>query len=142
MIKESNIEETLIREHFIISGHSGNSMYPLILADDQLLIMEVNRPISLYDVVAYRVNDKCVLHRIIGVKDDCFIIRGDNTIKDEYVEKNRIIGYLDTIYRKDKDIKITDRLNREYYYRSLVTLYYRRFIFKLKKVIKKVIGYE
>lgn len=142
MINETNLGDILNHEQFIITGHQGNSMYPLIKADDQLLIMKLNNTPKLYDIVAYKNDNKYILHRIIGEDDKCYLIRGDNTLNIEYIEKERIVAYLDTIYRKDKDIKINDKLNKKYYYLSIITLPFRKFIYKLKQFIKKLIKYE
>lgn len=142
MINKTNLDELLKNEHFVISGHGGNSMYPLIKLDDQLLIMELNKDPELYDIVAYKSKDKYILHRLIGIKDDCYIIRGDNCLNNEIIKKDRIIAYLDTIYRGDVEIKITDSLNKKYYLLSCLSLPFRRGLVKLKSFIKRLIKYE
>ena len=110
-----HIEELLDKEGFVITGHLGNSMYPLIELEDKLLLLKTNGSIGKYDIVIYKVKDRYVIHRIIDEKEDEYIIRGDNCINKEYIKKDRILGYLDKIYRGKQEIKITKDINIKYY---------------------------
>lgn len=138
MIEKLDLLQILNTEGFVVAPHQGNSMYPLVKFDDQLVLLKLNRKLKLYDIVVYKVRDnKYCVHRIIGEKNDEYIIRGDNCLSDEYVKKNEIIGYLDTIYRGDKEIKITDELNNKYYKKSCKSLPYRKGKAYIKSFIKK-----
>ena len=55
-----------------------------------------------YDVPLYRRGSDLVLHRIIEVRENDYIIRGDNCVKNEIVSKDQIIGVLSAFYRKNK----------------------------------------
>ena len=53
-----------------------------------------------YDLPLYhRPDGKYILHRIIGVKEHAYVIRGDNTYAKEYVPDEWIIGYVSEFYR-------------------------------------------
>lgn len=143
MIEKSDFLDVLNREGFVVSHHQGNSMYPLVKLEDQLVLLKKDRQPKLYDIVVYKVSDnKYCIHRIIGELDDKYIIRGDNCLNNEYVKKDEILGYLDTIYHNDEEIKINDELNIKYYKKSCRSLPYRKGKVYIKNFIKRLIGYN
>lgn len=140
MNSEISVIDALNSNGFVITGHIGSSMYPFIELDDKLLVLKKDKEIEKYDIVMYQNKDRYVVHRVIGETDNKYIIRGDNCLTNEYIEKDRIIGYLDTIYRDDKEIKITKELNIKYYRKSCLSLPYRKAKYFIRRVIKKIIG--
>ncbi len=106
----SGVIETQLAMGGYISVTKGNSMRPLFKTNRDVITLK--RPISppsKYDVVLYCMGSgKYVLHRIIRVRDDVYIIRGDNTYKKEYIPKDRILAVLTEFKRKGKDHKVTD----------------------------------
>ena len=87
-----------------ISSTSGISMYPMLRhRRDTVVIEKINRPLKKHDVPLYRAKSgKLLLHRILRVKSDCYVIRGDNTYSLEYVPKESVIGVLREFYRNGK----------------------------------------
>lgn len=124
-----DIETQLNKDNFVISSISGNSMLPFLDEhNNRVVISKVNRDIHLYDVVLYKVHNKYILHRIIGINEKEYIIRGDNRLLEEYIQKDKIIGILIAYYSKDEYIEINDDINKKWYKRSKNTLLLRRII--------------
>lgn len=99
-----NIEQVLAEKGESISSSSGVSMYPMLRHRRDMIVVEtVKRPLKRHDVPLYRLpGGKLVLHRILKVTDKCYIIRGDNLFKKEYVPREQIIGVLKAFYRDGK----------------------------------------
>lgn len=103
MTEKKQIEKVLSEKGFFIKTTAGISMKPLFRDRcDRSVIIPVKEPLKKYDVVLYRRGDNLVLHRVIKIKGDTLIIRGDNCINLEYVEKDSVIGVLSAFYRGDK----------------------------------------
>lgn len=83
----------------------GPSMQPLLKQHrDIVTIRRVEREIKRGDVVLYPYfrDNKYVLHRVIKVEDDKYIIRGDNNFFTEKVKKEKVVGILVSFIRKGK----------------------------------------
>ena len=50
-----------------------------------------------------------ILHRVVGVGDGHYLIRGDNTYTPEIVPDSDVIGVLDGFQRKGREISADDR---------------------------------
>lgn len=88
----------------------GFSMHPFIRDKDVLTIAPLkNQPLSVGDVVAFTqpATDRLAIHRIIGRKNDGWIIKGDNCLEpDGIVPDEKIIGRVSRIERGEKDVKL------------------------------------
>lgn len=135
MINYSSIEDALNKEGYIITGFEGYSMYPTFLKNDLLVIIKTDS-YNLYDVVLYKKDLKYVAHRIIDVKDDFYIIRGDNTITDEFIPKKNVLARIDSIVRNKEEIKLDYNININDFKKSLKSLRYRKFKYRIKKLLK------
>ena len=62
-----------------------------------------------YDVALYRRGKDYVLHRVIGVEGDHYLIRGDNTYAVEHVPDSAVIGVLTGFVRKGRQYSASDR---------------------------------
>ena len=103
----SGIEKELSEHGVYATNTSGVSMRPLFKTHrDVVVIKKAEGELKKYDVVLYRsyTNGEhvYVLHRIIGVKDDAYVIRGDNTYVKEYVPKEAVLGVMISFNRKGK----------------------------------------
>ncbi len=112
-----NIEEQLDAEGFYVSTTVGWSMFPMLRnRRDRVVVRTIGeRQLKKYDLPLYRRPDgKYILHRIIGVKDGCYIIRGDNTYRKEHVPPTWIIGYVEEFYRNGKRHSVSGKGYRFY----------------------------
>lgn len=82
----------------------GSSMMPIIHQNrDDIIVVKNQGRLKKYDVPVYLTsNGKYIMHRIVEVHDDHYIIIGDNLMKKEYVTDDMICGVLVGYYRKGK----------------------------------------
>jgi len=148
-ITKISLEEGIEQNGEIMVCTSGISMYPMLRhRKDMVVVEKLNRPLKKYDVPVYRTSTgKVVMHRILKVKPDGYIIRGDNLFHKEYdVKDENIIGVLKAFYRDGKFYdcsksliyKIYVRVNRwSYYLRKAWKFVIRPFLSKVKHTIFK-----
>ena len=94
-------EELLQKEGKIITHVVGYSMLPLLRNRESIVIVEsVDRvPPRRGDVILYKYGTAYVLHRILRIKADEYLIRGDNTWIVEHVSKDTLLATMTGFYR-------------------------------------------
>lgn len=116
-MKKSTFEQEIQKSGKLIYTNVGNSMMPFIRQGrDILIISKVNGRLKRYDVPLYkRDSGQYVLHRILKVRKDDYIICGDNHYVKEYgITDKNIIGVLTAVIRNGKEIPVTDCKYRIY----------------------------
>lgn len=111
MINTSSIEQAVARGHFVINPH-GVSMWPMIRnGKDSILIEPVEGRLQKYDIPLYKDRrGRYVIHRIIEVTDNGYVICGDGLFEKEYdITDANIIGIVAGFYRKEKFIPCTSK---------------------------------
>ncbi len=111
-MNKSTIEEELLRSGQIVQPNVGDSMMPLLKQGRDLMIID-RKPegrCKRLDAVLYRRPDgKYVMHRILKVRKDDYVICGDNRCNKEYgVPDSWILGVLTGVIRKGKQISVRD----------------------------------
>lgn len=83
---------------------SGSSMEPLIHhKKDNIIVVKNKGRLKKYDVPVYVTSQgKYIMHRVIEVCDDHYVIVGDNLLKKEYVTDDMICGVLAGFYKNGK----------------------------------------
>ena len=107
----STFEEQLAKNGKLIYTNKGDSMMPLIKQDRDLLIIKpVQGRLKKYDVPLYkRDSGQYVLHRIIKVRKNDYVICGDNRWVKEYGIRDRhIIGVLVAVIRNGKEVSVNN----------------------------------
>ncbi len=137
-------EDLLSKDGQFIYKTQGKSMEPMLRQNRDLVIIQVpSSYLKKYDVAFYKRENKYVLHRVIGVKDDYYQIRGDNTYSVEKVPFESVIGVLKSFKRKDKMISVTNKWY-QLYSKIWLFLYPVRFflIFIYRSAVKfaRIIG--
>ena len=104
------IEESIIENGFHIATVVGDSMMPLLREGiDTVTVVPVTKPLKKLDLPLYkRPSGQYVLHRIIGVRKNHYIICGDNRTNKEKVPKDWIIGVAESFYIGDKKVSVED----------------------------------
>ena len=117
-MEKLRIEDIIAERGQYVSTSAGVSMFPMLRnRRDTVVIRPVSGRLKKYDVPLYRrkSDGAYVLHRIIEVKDDSYVIRGDNCFNKEYdIEDSQIIGVLSEFYRGSRHIMCDSRGFRIY----------------------------
>lgn len=142
-MNKSTFEAEIEKHGRLIYTNVGDSMMPLLRERRDLLIIE--RPqgrLKKYDVPLYkRDSGQYVLHRIIKVRKEDYVICGDNRCCREYgITDRHIIGVLTGFVRDGRTYSVKDRGYRLYvhvwcslYYPRMVILRGKAFLRRLRK---------
>ena len=116
MTDVKDIEKILDERGVYVSTTSGVSMMPMLRdRRDTIVVKRAEQRLKKYDVVLYRRGDSYVLHRVIKVLPDSYVIRGDNCIAREYgIKDSDVLGVLCEFYRGERHIKVNKRSYRAY----------------------------
>lgn len=130
-----SIEDQLEKDE-IIQTTIGYSMYPMLINRKTLVkIKKVDYKLDKYDLPLYKRKDQYVIHRIIEVRENSYIIRGDNTYVNEIVPFNGVIGIVDAFYRKGKWYSIENKNYKRYIYLWSKTYCIRKILVNIKRKI-------
>lgn len=138
-MSKSSFEEELDKKGILVYTNKGNSMYPLIRqGKDVLIIKKTNRGLKKMDVPLYkRKSGQYVLHRIVKVNSNDYVIRGDNTYYNETgIRDDQILGVLSGVIRDGKEISVNSLSYKIYSYFWYYTYYLRKIIIKIKRCIR------
>ena len=116
-MNKSTFEEQLKKNGELVYTNVGDSMMPLIKQGRDLVIIKpVQGRLKKYDVPLYRRDSgQYVLHRILKVRKNDYVICGDNRWSMEYgITDRHIIGVLAGVVRNKKTILVTDKKYRFY----------------------------
>lgn len=136
----SSFEEILARDGRLVYTNVGDSMEPLIRQGRDLLVIERRRGrLRKYDVPLYRRDSgQYVLHRVLRVREDDYVLCGDNRWSREYgVTDKQILGVLTAVIRDGKELAVTDRRYRLYVHLWCDLFPLRAFILKALYVLKR-----
>ena len=116
MTNNNDFEAMLKRDGFLIYKTRGVSMRPMLKQNrDLVTVRPVKGTLKKYDIPLYhRKGGGYLLHRIIKVRENDYVIRGDNTFRREYVPHSEIVGVLTEFKRKGKDHSVDERFFRVY----------------------------
>ena len=106
-IKNTELIKSKIEEDgCVYSLIKGISMRPMLKQGRDIVVIEAVSldDIKINDCLLYKREnyDFLPLHRVLKIKGETLIIRGDNTYKLEYVPKDYVVGRLKAFYRKGK----------------------------------------
>lgn len=120
----TDIETILQNDGIFVSTTSGVSMYPMLRdRRDTIIVKKTQERLKKYDVALYKRGDSYVLHRVIKVLPDSYIIRGDNCLAKEYgITDATVLGVLYGFYRGDRE-KSMKSFGYKLYSRLIVALH-------------------
>jgi hypothetical protein len=111
MIEESTFEEELARRGYLVYTNVGCSMMPLLRQRRDLVEIVRKEPgrCRKYDAVLYKRGGRYILHRIVRVRKDDYVIVGDHNYVREYgITDDQILGVLAAVVRDGKRIGVDD----------------------------------
>ena len=134
---ESTVEKELAEKGSFAACAVGESMRPMLRGGRDMVIIEpLSKVPRKYDVILFK--DKAsryVLHRVVKIRGDVYVPRGDNTYFTETVAPETILGIL-TKYNKNGKSYDVNSFSNKLYARFRVFFYPAR---KLYRAIKRVI---
>ena len=132
-------EEMLRQDGKIITHVVGYSMFPLLCNRESIVIVEsVNRvPPRRGDVVLYKSGTNYLLHRILQIKPDEYLIRGDNTWVIEHIPKDALLATMTGFYRHAKGRLISR--NNFFYFLYRLMLPCVRLLRRINNILKKIL---
>ena len=106
--QKQSIEELLQQTGRYVSTTVGVSMYPMLRnRRDTIVIQPYTGRLKKYDIPLYKREDSYVLHRIVKVLPDSYVICGDNCIQREYgIKEDQIVGVLTAFYRDNRPVDL------------------------------------
>jgi hypothetical protein len=126
------MKETLQNSGEVIFTPSGSSMLPLLRnrKEKVCIVKPQENPLKKYDMPLFvRNNGQYILHRILAVKADGYVIIGDNQYVKEYrVQHSQVIGVVKGIWRNGKYISCEDFWYQAYC-RAWVWIYPLRWLY-------------
>ena len=140
MNNKRQIEDVLNSEGIFVSTTVGVSMYPMLRnRRDTIIVSPYEGRLKKYDVPLYKRNSNYILHRIVEVRENSYVICGDNCERKEYdITDEHILGVLTGFYRGDKKINM-DAWPYKLYVRVWVFLFPVRKIWKFgRRVAVKI----
>ncbi len=106
-VQRMTFEEVLDRDGVIAYTNVGYSMMPLLRQRKDIIEIRKKEPgrCKKYDVVLYKRQNKYILHRILKVLPDGYIIAGDHNVFIETDIKDKdILGIMTRVVRDGKTI--------------------------------------
>ena len=102
-------EELLKQDGQVMTHVVGSSMLPLLYDRKSIVIVEAadRIPPKKGDVVLYKTENIYILHRILQIQKEEYLIRGDNTWIIEHVQKHALLATMTGFYRKPEGKLIT-----------------------------------
>lgn len=125
----STFEDILARDGVLVYKTRGASMEPMLRQNRDLVVIRVpSSRLEKYDVALYKRGEAYILHRVLEVNPDRYLIRGDNTYTLESVPDDAVIGVLTDFQRKGRQISADSR-GYKLYVRFWIAIYPLRFGF-------------
>lgn len=141
-VPETGVEESLRDTGLCVTGIRGVSMMPMLSQKtDQVIIGAAPGRLSEGDVALYRRGKDLVLHRVIGVLPDGYLIRGDNCIGTEAVLEAAVLGKLCGIRRNGDYTEVTKEMNDAFYRESCRTLPARKRKARVLNILRRIRKY-
>ena len=139
----TSIEDYLNENGTLTYSNVGTSMMPLLRQGKDLFIVtkKGTERCKVGDVVLYkRPPDKYVLHRVVEVRSEDYVILGDNCINREYgIRDKDILGIMTGYVRDGVEHSVTEKDYQDYTARILRTEKSRTAKLKMKQKAKRAV---
>jgi len=127
-------------------GFHGVSMLPMLRqGKDFVELAPLPERLKKYDLPVYRLpSGKYVIHRVVDVREDCYICLGDNTYRFERVAPEQMVAIVCAFTRGGSRISVENRGYRAYCRFWCAVIPVRRFAMRMKwwarSLAKRLIG--
>lgn len=141
MRRKSTFEEELRQQGYCTYFNVGTSMMPLLRQRKDLIhLVKPQGRLKKYDVPLFkRENGQYVLHRVVRVEPDSYVLCGDNQIyKEKGVTDDQIIGVMEGITRNGRYVPVKS-IGYRCYVQIWCKLYWIRwFLFKWRALMRRL----
>lgn len=129
-VVENNYKTEIEKNGVIAFVPGGNSMWPTLKNRGQSVIVGKKKGrLKVYDVAFYvRSNGAFVLHRVMEVKENGYVMLGDSQYNLEDVLEEQVFGVLEGFYRGKKYVTVDDKR----YQRQVKRWFKHKFIRKVR----------
>ncbi|MBR5246889.1 MAG: S24/S26 family peptidase [Clostridia bacterium] len=119
---------------------TGTSMLPLLVQGRDFVVLKSCEKAEINDIIFYRRdNGQFVLHRIIGIDENGYILCGDNQwVKEHGIKDKNIIGVVTEIHRNGKVFGVNDKSYVKYYKCWLKLFPIRKPLIKVLVVLRAI----
>lgn len=143
-MSKSSFEEEIQRRGYLLYRNEGDSMLPLIRQGRDLVLIS-GKPegrLKKYDVPLYRRDSgQYVLHRVLRVRKNDYVLCGDNRWQRETgISDRHIIGVLTAVIRDGQKLPTTARRYRLYAHLWCDLFYLRAFLLWCRDRLKRIRG--
>lgn len=140
---DMSLEDYLRRQGKLTYTNVGSSMLPLLRAGKDLFTVRGKGEARAKrgDVVLYRARPgRYVLHRVVKVRPQDYIILGDNCIRgEEGILDAQILGIMESFVRNGKEYRVTDSLCRIYTFCILHSIPLRTAVKKTRRRLVRLL---
>lgn len=141
-MSKSSFEEEIQRRGYLLYRNEGDSMLPLIRQGRDLVLIS-RKPegrLKKYDVPLYkRDSGQYVLHRILRVRKNDYVLCGDNRWQRETgISDRHIIGVLTAVIRDGQKLPTTALRYRLYVHLWCDQFYLRAFLLWCRDSLKRI----
>ena len=139
--KVISFEELLDEKGFIVYTNKGYSMLPFLRQKKDVIEIRKKGPdrCKKYDVVLYKRGGRYILHRILRVLPDGYLIAGDhNTFVERDITDDRILGIMTRVIRDGKSITPENWRYRLYVHLWCDAYPVRFFLLNMKEYLRRV----
>lgn len=140
-------EELLEKDGYLIFTNVGYSMLPLLRQKKDIIEIKKNSSerYKKYDVVLYKRGEQYILHRILKVFPDRYVVAGDHNIfLDPPVTDDMILGVMTRVIRNGKSItpdnlwyKVYVHLWCDFYPIRVFLLKAKAFVYRCLRFVKR-----
>lgn len=141
-MSKSSFEEEIQSRGCLLYRSEGDSMLPLIRQGRDLVLIS-QKPegrLKKYDVPLYkRDSGQYVLHRILKVRENDYVLCGDNRWQRETgISDRHIIGVLTAVIRDGKKLPVTALRYRLYVHLWCDLFCLRAFALRVRAILKRI----
>jgi signal peptidase I len=130
------INEYLEKDGKYVGVTVGNSMRPMIRSGRDVVVIEKkNARLKVFDVALYVKEKSYVLHRVLKVTENGYVMRGDNCYFDENIREEDVIGRLIGFFKGKKYISVDCKKYLRYIKRRLLFYKVRKVFYIIKRKI-------
>ena len=142
--QDIDYKDNLNKNNVISFVPRGNSMWPTLKNKGQSVVVQAKRQrLNKLDVALYvRGQNNFVLHRVMQVLEDGYLMCGDSQFSLEKVTEDQVFGVMIGFYRGEKYVDCNDdkykKKVEKWYKRKRLRKFRINFFFFRKKVINKL----